>query len=223
MRVSEKDTVTALLYEKLPDGSDLDFNRIFDAVDLVQGNTPDLKSVKRFLYQYSDAQRNRDLIRDRYEIVFSPLHTNGKQFMKNPSDFTSVIESYDQERPFISELLSKAEKELIEAKKHIAWAIGLLEKKNEKLMIVAHYVCGADLKWISTVYHHRTNWAQEVCNRALEKINAHMGEPVGTTDCGELDRLIVKWEKDDVEFRDNLPVEPFNQPPDDTVMLMGMP
>lgn len=223
MRVSEKNKVAALLYEKLPDGSELDFNRIFDAVDDVQGSDPDMKSVKRFLYQYSDAARNRNLIRDRYDMLFSPLHTNGKLFMNNPSGFVSLIESYDQERPFVSELLSKAEKELGEAKRQIAWAVGLLEKKNEKIVVTAHYVCGADLKWISMVYHHRTYWAQEVCDRALGKINAHMGEPAGAMDCDELDRLIGKWEKDDEEFRDNLPVEPFNQPPDDMVMLMGMP
>lgn len=223
MRVSEKDKVAALLYEKLPDGSALDFNRIFDAVDSVQGNKQKMKSVKRFLYQYSDAQRNRDLIRDRYDIVFSPLHTNGKQFMKNPSGFVSVIESYDQERPFISELLSKAEKELAEANRNIAWVVGLLEKEKEKLVITAHFVCGADLKWISMVYYHRTYWAQEVCDRALKVINVHMGEPAGTIDCGELDCLIAKWKKDDREFRDNLPVEPFNQPLDEMAMLMGTP
>ena len=156
MRVSENDKVSALLYEKLPDGSDLDFNRIFDAVDAVQGNKQRMKSVKRFLYQYSDAVRNRDIIRDRYDIVFSPLHINGKQFMKNPSGFVSLIESYDQERSIVSALLSKAEKDLAEAKRHVAWAVGLLEKKNEKSVITAHYVCGADLKWISMVYHHRT-------------------------------------------------------------------
>jgi hypothetical protein len=73
------------------------------------------------------------------------------------------------------------------------------------------------------VYHHRTYWAQGVCNEALKIINAHMGEAVESTDCGELDRLIDKWEKGDEEFRENLPVEPFNQPPDDIIMLMGMP
>lgn len=82
MKVSENDKVTALLYEKLPGGSDLDFNRIFDAVDVVQGSDPIMKSVKRFLYQYNDTARNRDLIRDRYDIVFSPLHSQGKQLMK---------------------------------------------------------------------------------------------------------------------------------------------
>lgn len=156
MRIKDSDKVNALLYEKLPDGSDLDFNRIFDAVDAVQGSNHEMKSAKRFLYQYSDALRNRDLIQDRYDIVFSPLHSNGKQFMKNPAGFVSMIESYDQERPIISVLLSKAESELAEAKRHVAWAMGLLEKENEKLVITAHYVCGADLKWISTVYHHRT-------------------------------------------------------------------
>ena len=223
MRVSENDKVTALLYEKLPGGSDLDFNRIFDAVDVVQGSDPEMKSVKRFLYQYSDAARNRNLIRDRYDIVCSPLHSHRKQLMKNPEGFVSMIESYDQERPFIAELLSKAENELAEAKRNVSWAIGLLEKEKEKLVIIAHYVCGADLKWISSVYHHRTYWAQGVCNEALKIINAHMGEAVETTDCGELDRLIDKWEKGDEEFRENLPVEPFNQPPDDIIMLMGMP
>lgn len=221
MRVSENEKVAALLYEKFPDGSDLDFNRIFDAVDAVQGSEPDMKSAKRFLYQYCDARRNRDIIRERYDIVFSPLHSNGKQFMMNPSGFVSLIESYDQERPIVSELLSKAEKEFVEAKRHITWAVSLLEKKNEKLVITAHYVCDADLKWISTVYHHRTYWAKEVCDRALKVINAHMGESVETTDCSELDRLIAKWKKDDREFRDNLPVEPFNQPLDELAMLMG--
>jgi hypothetical protein len=48
-----------------------------------------------------------------------------------------------------------------------------------------------------------------------------MGEPAGTTDCCELDRLIEKWKKDDREFRDNLPVDPFNQPLDEMAMLMG--
>lgn len=223
MRASDKDKVAALLYKELPDGSALDFNRIFDAVDSVQGNDPDMKSVKRFLYQFSDAARNRDIILERYNIVSSPIYCSGKQFMKNPSGFVSLIEAYEQERPVVSELLSKAEKELAEAKKHVAWAVGQLEKKNEKIVITAHYVCGADLKWISMVYRHRTYWAQEVCNRALKAINAHLGELAETTDCGELDRLIRKWEKDDREFRDNLPVEPFNQPPDDMGMLMGMP
>ena len=223
MRVSENDKVTALLYEKLPGGSDLDFNRIFDAVDDVQGSDLDMKSVKRFLYQYSDAARNRNLIRDRNDIVCSLLHSHRKQLMKNPEGFVSMIESYDQERPFIAELLSKAENELAEAKRNVSWAIGLLEKEKEKLVIIAHYVCGADLKWISSVYHHRTYWAQVVCNEALKIINAHMGEAVESTDCGELDRLIDKWEKGDEEFRENLPVEPFNQPPDDIIMLMGMP
>lgn len=223
MRISEGDKVAALLYEKLPGDSDLDFNRIFDAVDSVQGSNPYMKSVKRFLYQYSDAQRNRDLIRDRYDIVFSPLHVNVKQFMKNPSGFISLIESYDQERSVIDELLHKAEKELAEAKRRTGWAVGLLEKEKEKLVITAHYICGADLKWISTVYHHETYWASVVCNKALEKIHAHMDELAETTDCGELDRLIRKWEKDEEGFRDNLPVEPFNQPVDDMLMLMGMP
>ena len=104
---------------------------------------------------------------------------------------------------------------------NIAWAVGLLEKKNAKLVITAHYVCDADLKWISLVYHHRTYWAQEVCDRALEVINTHLGEPAGITDCGELDCLIARWKKDDREFRDNLPIEPFNQPLDEMAMLMG--
>ena len=223
MRVSEGSKVASQLYEKLPDGSDVDFNRIFHAVDAVQGTDQDKRSAKRFLYQYSDALRNRNLIQDRYDIVFSPLHINEKQFMKNSSGFISLIESYDQERPIISKLLSKAEKELTEAKRHVAWAIGLLEKEKEKLVITAHYVCGADLKWVSTVYRHKTYWAQEVCSKALEKINAHMEEAAETMNSDELDRLIGKWEKDDEEFRNNLPVEPYNQPIDDILMLMGIP
>ena len=73
MRVSENEKVAALLYEKFPDGSDLDFNRIFDAVDAVQGSEPDMKSAKRFLYEYCDGRRYRDIISDRYDFVFSRL------------------------------------------------------------------------------------------------------------------------------------------------------
>ncbi len=224
MRIIADDGVASQLYGKFPDGSDLDFNRIFDAVDKVQGGKPDsMKNVKRFLYQYSDALRNRDLIRDRFDILYSPLHYDAAQFMKNPSGFVSLIESYDLERSSVSELLSRAEEELDEAKRCVAWAVGLLGTEKEKLVITAHYVCSADLKWISTVYHHRTYWAQRICNQALKKIDAHIGEPNEATDCGELDTLIAKWEKADKEFRDSLPIEPFNQPPDDIAMLMGIP
>ena len=38
---------------------------------------------------------------------------------------------------------------------------------------------------------------------------------------GELDCLIARWKKDDREFRDNLSIEPFNQPLDEMAMLMG--
>ena len=136
---------------------------------------------------------------------------------------TLSIESSDQERPIVSALLSKAEEGLDEAKRYVAWAVGLLDKEKEKLVITAHYVCGADLKWISMVYHHQTYWAQRICNQAFKQIDAHIGESNEATDCGELDTLIAKWEKADKEFRDNLPIELFNQPPDDIAMLMGIP
>ena len=129
-----------------------------------------------------------------------------------------MIEDNASEISSVHDLLLQAEKECDEAKNNVAHAICALDKDEQKIVLAAHYVCGADLKWMSSVYGHWTNWGDEVRDRALKKMPIEEG--VG--DCTELDRLIRQWQEDEAEFKAFLEQKPSHPPLDDRDMLMGL-
>lgn len=227
---AEGASVNGILFERFPDGSELDYNRIYDAVDKVLAigkKKPDpLRDAKRYMFQYRDTQRNLEIIQDRYDLLSAPLSCDEQRFIRNPAGRLDVAAKNARERPAVCKLLYRAEKECNEAKTRVALAIRRLGNDVQKLVITAHFVCGADLKWISTVYGHKSYWAKDVCDKALAIINPHISEEIAggsfTDAITELEMQIRKWEKDDAEFREKLAAEVPHEPLDDRKMILGL-
>ena len=218
---SDETGIRALIYERMPDGSVFDYDRVFDAIDRALAKKEDsMKSTKRYLYQYCDALRDRDVVRERYERLSSPLSYDEKHFIKNPASRLAIAENHALERPSVYDLLDLAEQNCSIAKERVASAIAVLESDDQKIILTAHYLCGADLKWISAVYQHREYWASDLCKKALETIKEHPGDT--KVNVCEVDQLADKWERDERDFKDKLSEELPNPPLDDNRMLMGL-
>lgn len=223
---SDARTTAERLYTKMPDGSALDFNRVYDAIDRAQGKrkTDPLRSAKRFLYQYRDALRSVKAVQDRYDRVVAPVLCCEQWVLRDPTSRLSTEESFAAEAPVVSDLLSQVKEECAVAKNCVAWAISLLENDVQKTVITAHYVCEADLKWISAVYARRTYWANGIRDDALKVIVGRLNDmiPDSKEAVADLDRLITKWKEVEAGYKAYLAQQPLHEPLDDNRMLMGL-
>ena len=221
--------LAACLYTRLPDGSSLNRNRVYDAIDKVtatekQKDDP-FRDKKRYLYQYKNALRDRDAVLERYERIISPVTYTDQNVMRDPTRRLSIAEAYRAETSAVQRILAQAEQNCSEAKVRVARVICGLEDETQRLILVAHYVCGADLKWISVVYGHNPYWAKEIRDNSLEIVDCDAGEIALKSDTQrtrDLDRLIDKWTEEESKYNETLAQEAPRQMLDDRMMLMGL-
>ena len=89
-----------MLYKPLPNGSALDYNRIYDVIDEVVGTKKiAYKNAERFMFQYKDAMRNYAFIRDRYDYLSAPDEYMETVVLRNPERALMVKEAHGGELP----------------------------------------------------------------------------------------------------------------------------
>lgn len=208
------------IYRNFPDGRPVGFNEIFDALDTARdAGEIRHKELKRFLYQYRDAKRCNDLIWNRYGDVERFLSPTEKPFMKNSTLRIEYEEARAVERPQLEGLLDRTEYEAFDAWQAVAGMISQLTNENQKLVMVAHYLCDAKWDRISAVYGHQTRWSRELHRNAL---NALDGMEAGAADGPEIVKLVRKWVRDNAAYHEP-PKEVKPVPPlDETKLVMGL-
>jgi len=212
------------VYRRLPDGSVLDFNHVFDAIDqALAPEKPDpMRSTKRFLYQYRDAIRNQKVVEERYEYVKDRLIHSDKMDLKDPTSRLDIVDGSAAEGAELRELLAEADKECAAARKRVAAAVCSLKDEKAQIVITAHYICEADLKWISAVYGYRSYWAKEVRDKALTELSVSRSTNRASGNTADLERLISKWNEDEARYKAAIAREPARAPLNDNLMLMGL-
>ena len=221
---------------KFPDGTPVDYNVIFDIIDRAQ-NAGEIrhKELKRFMNQFRDADRTNSIIWNRYDEVTRYHSESESQFIRNPTLRVMAEEANNEESGQIEPMLESSELESFRAWHAVAGIISLLEKENQKLVMAAHYLCGADWNRISRVYEHQDRWAVQLCRDAFN-ILAGLELGVSCSDDpddaeAEIERLTRKWETDEAayesklaEAKKNVAAERKNpnEPIDDLKMVLGL-
>ena len=229
----------ARIYSRMPDGSVPDYNRINDAADeVLSTNKIANKESERFFYQYADALRNLDTVWYKSECIDMGLEADQKRYMKNPSMRLKDLMDREDELIEIKSILRVASEEHSDARAIVASVICRLQDTDEKRVMVAHYICGAEWKRISEVYGHQDRWAKEKHNVAIKKL----GDISTSTDAdrnqvqtgrdetqsmhgilemlSEIRRLETEWENDEYKWQ----VDEQNKPvmPDDIKLVFGV-
>ena len=225
----------ARIYSRMPDGSVPDYNRINDAADEVLGtNKIANKETERFFYQYADALRNLDAGHDRAECIGMGLEADQKRYMKNPSVRLKDLMDREDERSGLKKIWRVAAEDLSVVRVAVARVICHLGDEDEKRIMVAHYICGAEWKRISEVYGHQDRWAKEKHNVAIKKLGDisasmdadrnpdHLGQDEMQSmheGLSEIRRLETEWEDDEYKWQTNEENKPVI--PDDIKLVFG--
>ena len=164
-------STNALIYKKMPDGSVPDYNRIYDATDEeLSAKKIANKNLERFMYQYADAMRSHVMIIDRIECVEMGLPYDQKRYIKDPTGRIEDCLEREKEIPKLEYIWGTSAEELSDARIAVADMICGLKDKDQKQVMVSHYICGADWRLISGVYGKGDRWAKEIHNKAMEEI-----------------------------------------------------
>lgn len=246
-------SVTEKIYQRFPDDSPMDYNKTFDAADAVfDPRGIRHKEIKRLLYRYRDAARSNDIIWNQHEDLTRYLHPNEKSFLRNPVLQISVAEGNEEQKSWTEKMIEESEDECFDAWNVVAGVICGLENGNEKLVLTAHYLCGAKWEFISRVYGKQDRWATELHRRALKKLEMLIQKeetskqsengsrtmnygvfPVGSRlkaacsdeSAAEITKIIQQWEKDEVDYQRPVIEEKPYQPIellDDMRLVMGL-
>lgn len=220
-------TVNSLIYLKMPDGSVTDYNRIFDATDWVLGTKKNkYKDTERTLYQYRDAMRNLDAVRNRYTDIVAPLCFDEAPYLRNPALGALYSEENRLERSALTKILQTAERESEEARRNVARMIHLLSNDKQKLIMVAHYICFADWKHISAVMGFQNRWAKDVHVRAMKTIEKRLREGGLTELSAQMEfsirALIHQWKKEESEWEMREREKDKTGKKDDLRLLLGL-
>lgn len=220
-------TVNSLIYMKMPDGSVTDYNRIFDVTDRVLGTKKNkYKDTERALYQYRDAMRNLDAVRNRYTDIVAPLHVDEAPYLRNPALRVLASEENRIERSALTKILQTAERESEEAKRNVAGMIHLLSDDRQKLIMVAHYICFAEWKHISAVMGFQNRWAKDVHVRAMKTLKERLCEGELTEQSAQMElsigSLIRQWKKEESEWDMRNREKQRNEKQDDLRLLLGL-
>jgi len=164
---------TEMIYARLPDGSALDYNLIFDVIDEVLGTKKiAYKEAERFMYQYKDALRNYDAIIERYDYLSHTLDYTEAPYRRNAESAVFVEEARQAELPGVERKLNILKKECAWARNVVCRMICQLKDNKQKLVMTAHYICMADWKEISRVCGYRNRWAKDVHVKAMATVDA---------------------------------------------------
>lgn len=225
--------VTSEIYQRFPDGTPVDYNAVFDVIDTVQ-NSGEIrhKGLKRFMKQFRDANRTNAIIWNRYDEVTCYRSPSETQFIRNPTLRIMAEEANSAEREQMDPLLEASEHESSDAWLAVAGMIGQLKMENQKLVMAAYYLCGADRKKISRVYGHQDRWAVELCRGALDTLSRlEQGVPWTDDAEAEISKLIQKWKTDETAYEAKRTAEKNREtaewrnpkdPIDDLKMVMGV-
>ena len=225
--------VVSEIYQRFPDGTPVDFNAVFDVIDTVQ-NSREIKhkDLKRFMNQFRDANRTNAIIWSRYDEITNYHSPSESQFIRNPTLRIMTGEADSAEREQVDPILELSEYESHDAWHAVAGMISLLKKENQKLVLTAYYLCGADRNKISRVYDHQDRWAVELCRDALDTLaRLEPGVPCSDDTEAEAVRLIQKWEADEATYEAKLIAEKNKEaaewtnpkePIDDLKVVMGL-
>ena len=163
---------TEMIYARLPDGSALDYNLIFDVIDEVLGTKKiAYKEAERFMYQYKDALRNYDVIKEWYDRLSSPIDYTEASYRRNAERAVFVKEARQAELPGVERKLKISKKECAWARNAVGRMICRLNDNKQKLVMTAHYICMADWKEISRVCGYKNRWAKDVHAKAMAAID----------------------------------------------------
>lgn len=220
-----RNNTNALIFKTMPDGTVPDYNTIYDATDeeFPERKMVD-KGVERFLYQYADALRSHELVLDRIGCVEMGLDYDLKQYIRDPSK--RIVDCLDREEeiPRLRSIWDVSVKEISDTRIVVADIICSLSDEQQRLILTAHYICGAKWSRISDVYGHQERWAKEKHNHAVKVIGSkiktasehHSDRDAALT---EIARLEMKWKNDEFEWRMKKRKE---QPtPDDIRLVFG--
>ena len=225
--------VVSEIYQRFSDGTPADYNAVFDVVDTVQ-NSREIKhkDLKRFMNQFRDANRTNVIIWSRYDEITIYHSPSESRFIRNPTLRIMTEEADSDERERVDPILELSEYESYDAWHAVAGMISLLKKGNQKLVLTAYYLCGADRNKISRVYDHQNRWAVELCRDALDTLaRLEPGAPCSDDAEAEVVKLIQKWEMDETTYDEKLIAEKYKEaaerrnpeePIDDLKMVMGL-
>lgn len=218
-----------MIYRTLPDGSSFDHNRVFDIIDATfvdKKKTVKFKEAERFMLQYVDAMKSNDAIWERYDNITSPYFFARQRFMKNPTARLEAKEESTKEKKSVGQLVDASEEECLNAWHRVAWMISHVKKREQKLIMAAHYICGADWKWISAVYEHQARWAKDKNLRAMTKI-VDLLRKEENFNCSpeiedEMKGLIEEWKLDEMIFKEVIGFKPSPEPVNDKKLILGL-
>ena len=193
------------VYGSMPDGSTPDYNRIFDVIDEVFGTSKiEYSDAERFMWQFKDAARNYEMVRNRYDFIAAPLDCDETPFRKDPTARLPLILKNSHELSSFEKIMLGAEKDYVRARRIVGDKIYSLPDEKQRMVMTAHYLCFTDWKIISRVYGHQDRWAKDVHVTAMEEIDQLLMENIPEEDLVgdfEIEDMIFQWKTDEFDWK----------------------
>ena len=195
-----------IMFDRMPGGNMVDYDRIFNAIDDEFGTKKiEYKKAERYLNQYRDAMRNYGFALDRYEFVTEPLSTSEAMMIRDPTARIIQMERKSTEFPTITKIHSVTQNDRAAALNNASRLIHYLTDDTQRLIMTAHYVCLSDWKHISKVCGHQDRWAKDLHIAAMRTINdvlvSGFDEGHDEAACMEIEKLTYKWAAMEYEYR----------------------